>query len=128
MSDLLSDYDYELPRERIAQRPAPDRHGSRLLGFDTLSGATADHRFDELPSLLRAGDLLVVNDTRVLPARLLGHRAHPGGASAEILPHSPGADGRWQGLVRPSKRFKIGDRFVTGDQGVEVAVEEPAEE
>lgn len=128
MSDLLSDYDYELPRESIAQRPVPDRHGSRLLAFDTESGATADRLFAELPDMLQPGDLLVVNDTRVLPARLLGHREHPEGAAAEILPHSPGADGRWQGLVRPSKRFRHGDRFVTRDRRVEVSVEEPAEE
>ncbi len=128
MSDLLSDYDYELPRERIAQRPVPDRHGSRLLRFDTRNGDTVDRHFADLPDLLDPGDLLVINDTRVLPARLLGHRGHPGGAAAEILPHSPGGDGRWQGLVRPSKRFRVGDRFMTADEQVEVAVEEPAAE
>jgi len=128
VSERLSDYDFELPPDRIAQRPVLGRHGSRLLTLDTVSGEFADSTFADLPRILDPGDLLVVNDTRVLPARLLGHRGHLEGAAAELLPHSPGEDDRWLALVRPSKRFKPGDRFVAAGGQVEIAVEEPGEE
>ena len=128
MSARLADYDFDLPPDRIAQRPVPGRHGSRLLLFDLSSGALADGGFRELPGLLAPGDLLVLNDTRVIPARLLGSRAHAAGARAELLLHSPGEDGRWRGLVRPAKRFKPGDRFLAADGRVTVSVEEPDDE
>ena len=124
MSERLSDYDFELPPDRIAQRPVPGRDGSRLLRLDLDGGPFADHRFRDLPDLLQPGDLLVVNDTKVLPARLLGNRGHEEGAAAEVLPHSPGEDGRWLALVRPSKRFREGDRFLAAGGRVEIAVEE----
>ncbi|MBN2170319.1 MAG: tRNA preQ1(34) S-adenosylmethionine ribosyltransferase-isomerase QueA [Candidatus Krumholzibacteriota bacterium] len=124
MSERLSDYDYELPRELVAQRPLAERAASRLLCLDPATGALADRAFRDLPGLLAAGDLLVVNDTRVLAARFLGRRAGGGGV-AEVFLHSPGAEGRWQALVRPSRRFRPGDRF-EGEGGVVIRVEEPA--
>jgi S-adenosylmethionine:tRNA ribosyltransferase-isomerase len=78
-----SDFTYELPPELIAQRPAEQRTGSRLLHLDSRSGAVADLRFLDLPSLLRPNDLLVFNDTRVIPARVLGNK--PTGGQVEIL-------------------------------------------
>jgi S-adenosylmethionine:tRNA ribosyltransferase-isomerase len=123
VSDALSAYDYELPAALIAQRPVAQRDASRLLHLDPASGACSDRRFRDLPRLLAPGDLLVINDTRVLPARLLGRRE--GGGNAELLLHDPGPDGRWQALVRPSKRFRPGDRFL-GDGGLCLRVEEPA--
>ncbi|MFL6619066.1 MAG: tRNA preQ1(34) S-adenosylmethionine ribosyltransferase-isomerase QueA [Povalibacter sp.] len=78
-----SDFTYELPAELIAQRPAAQRTGSRLLHLDTMSGVTADLQFTDFPSLLRANDLLIFNDTRVIPARVIG--AKPTGGQVEIL-------------------------------------------
>ncbi len=111
MTGTLSDYDYDLPPKLIAQRPAPDRHGSRLLLLGRDTGEIADRDFRELPSLLAAGDLLVVNDTRVLAARFLGEKAETG-LEAELLVHEIRAGGEALALVRPSRRFKPGDLFV----------------
>ncbi len=75
----LSDYDYELPRELIASEPLPKRDESRLLVIDRASGELSHHQVRDLPSLLQPGDCLVLNDTKVVPARLLGHRTETGG-------------------------------------------------
>ena len=125
-SERLADYDFALPAASIAQRPLADRAACRLLHLPLADpGAPlADRRFRDLPGLLAPGDLLVVNDTRVLPARLLGTREHPGGGAAELLLHSPGPDGRWLALVRPARRFRPGDRFVAAEGTVCVIVEE----
>jgi S-adenosylmethionine:tRNA ribosyltransferase-isomerase len=80
---LRSDFAYELPEELIARHPAARRSDSRLLYLDGATGAVADHRFTDLPSLLRHGDLLVFNDTRVIPARLHGRKQT--GGHVEIL-------------------------------------------
>jgi S-adenosylmethionine:tRNA ribosyltransferase-isomerase len=87
----LDDFDYQLPPEQIAQAPLRERDGSRLLTLDKSTGAVGHRRFKDIPSLLREGDLLVVNDTRVVPARLLGHKTETGG-QVELLvlrPSSP---------------------------------------
>jgi S-adenosylmethionine:tRNA ribosyltransferase-isomerase len=78
-----SDFHYDLPVELIAQQPLPERSASRLLVLDATHGALSDRAFNELPEMLRAGDLLVFNDTRVLPARLFGHKAS--GGAVEIM-------------------------------------------
>src|SRR5262245_48066182 len=78
-----SDFHYDLPQELIAQAPLAERHASRLLVLDGATGATAERAFAELPALLRAGDLLVFNDTRVLPARIHGKK--PTGGRVELL-------------------------------------------
>ncbi|MCP4548232.1 MAG: tRNA preQ1(34) S-adenosylmethionine ribosyltransferase-isomerase QueA [bacterium] len=109
----MLNYDFELPPELIAQRPVAGRDASRLLLVERGSGALADARFTDLPGLLRAGDLLVVNNTRVLAARFLGRKLNSD-IRAEVLLHSPGADDTWQALVRPSRRFQPGDKFVAG--------------
>jgi S-adenosylmethionine:tRNA ribosyltransferase-isomerase len=80
-----SDFHYELPDELIARRPAAERSGSRLLHLDGRDGALVDRRFRDLPDLLRPGDLLVFNDTRVVPARLIGHKAGSGGRTEVML-------------------------------------------
>jgi S-adenosylmethionine:tRNA ribosyltransferase-isomerase len=79
----LSDFDYELPQELIAQQPLPERASSRLLVLDGPGGGLQDRTFSELPGLLRTGDLLVFNDTRVIPARLYGHKRS--GGRVEVL-------------------------------------------
>ena len=84
----LNAYDYPLPEERIAQTPAEPRDSSRLLSWDVGSGMVEHRRFRDILEYLRPGDLLVLNDTRVLPARLLGKRL-PGGGAVEVLLLSP---------------------------------------
>ena len=81
-----SDFHYHLPKDRIAQHPTPSRDGSRLMGLDRATGAIRHHSFRELPSLLNREDLLIVNDTRVLPARLFAKNT---GAKVLAVTSSP---------------------------------------
>jgi len=105
-----TELDYELPEELIAQHPAARRDGSRLLVHDRKTGETRHRRFDELPAELTEGTLVVVNDTRVLPARLRLER--PGGGAAEVLLlERLGENGTWEGLARPSRKLRPGQRF-----------------
>jgi S-adenosylmethionine:tRNA ribosyltransferase-isomerase len=105
-----SELDYELPSELIAQHPVARRDHSRLLVHQRASGATRHRRFDDLPHELPAGTLVVVNDTRVLPARLRLER--PGGGAAEVLLlERLGENGTWEGLARPSRKLKAGQRL-----------------
>lgn len=109
------DFDFELPEELIALRPARPRRAARLLD---LSGAgTADRLVSDLPEILRPNDLLLFNDTKVIPARLFGRRLRPDGGSAkmEALLLEPLAEaGVWRALVRPAKRLREGDRLAFG--------------
>jgi S-adenosylmethionine:tRNA ribosyltransferase-isomerase len=105
----VSLFDYELPPELIAQEPAEPRDASRLLALDRATGAWADHGFSELPELLRAGDCVVANRSRVIPARLLG-AAVEGGGPVELLLLRPVGDGRWEAMVRPGRRCRVGAR------------------
>ncbi len=101
--------DYELPPELIAQRPAERRDESRLLVFERESGDVRHRRFGELPDELRADELVVLNDTRVLPARIRAQR--PGGGEAEVLLlESLGGD-EWEALARPSRRLRAGQEL-----------------
>ena len=102
----LSEFDFVLPPERIAQHPAQPRDGARLLHLHP--GGLADHRVRDLPSLLRPGDVLVVNDTRVIPAQLEARR---GGARIGITLDRPLVDGAWQALARNARRLRAGDRL-----------------
>lgn len=106
-------YDYELPESAIAQEPIPDRSASRLLVMDRASGARQHRHFSDLPEFLRSGDLLVVNETRVIPARLRARR--PGGGKAEIFLVRSLPDGRWLALVKPSARIKPGSEIALVD-------------
>jgi S-adenosylmethionine:tRNA ribosyltransferase-isomerase len=106
----VSELDYELPRELIAQHPAERRDHSRLLVHERETGSIQHRRFDELPEELPAGTLVVVNDTRVLPARL--RLARPGGGEAEVLLlERLGENGTWEGLARPSRKLRPGQRL-----------------
>lgn len=106
---LLSSYDYELPPELIAQTPVVPRDTSRLLVVDSLN--TRQHRiFRDLPDLLLPGDLLVLNNTRVIPARLYGRKST--GASVEILLLEERSSDTWLALVKPGKRFLIGTEII----------------
>src|SRR5215831_17621629 len=107
---MSSELDYELPQELIAQHPLERRDSSRLLVHDRATGETRQRRFDELPAELPDGTLVVVNDTRVLPARLRLER--PGGGEAEVLLlERLGSNGTWEGLARPSRKLQAGQRL-----------------
>ncbi|HLG51395.1 MAG TPA: tRNA preQ1(34) S-adenosylmethionine ribosyltransferase-isomerase QueA [Chloroflexota bacterium] len=105
----LADFDYDLPPELIAQTPLPDRDRCRLLVLHRQSGTVEHHRFDDLPGLLRPGDVLVMNDSRVLPARLFGQK--PTGGRVEILLTRRQRPDAWLALVRPGLRPGQGIRF-----------------
>jgi S-adenosylmethionine:tRNA ribosyltransferase-isomerase len=102
--------EYDLPPELIAQRPVERRDESRLLVYDRASGDIRHRRFSELADELSQDELVVVNDTRVIPARL--HLRRPGGGEAEVLLlENVGPDGIWEGLARPSRRLRPGQRL-----------------
>jgi S-adenosylmethionine:tRNA ribosyltransferase-isomerase len=105
-----AELDYELPPELIAQRPAERRDESRLLVYERATGEVRHRRFSDLPGELAEDELVVVNDSRVIPARLRLER--PGGGEAEVLLLEPvGPDGVWEGLARPSRRLRAGQRL-----------------
>jgi len=115
----LSDFDYELPPEQIAQHPLPDRSASRLLVLDRTSGATRHMQFRDLPTLIPPGDLLVINTSRVIPARLHGKRE--GGQDAEFLLVRDLGDGTWLAMAHPGGKLKTGRRVTIGaDSAVEI--------
>jgi S-adenosylmethionine:tRNA ribosyltransferase-isomerase len=101
--------DYDLPADLIAQKPAEPRDSSRLFVFDRASGEVRHRRFRELPEELTRGELVVVNDSRVIPARLRLQR--PGGGAAEVLLLEPAGDGVWEALARPSAKLRAGARL-----------------
>ena len=102
----LAEFDYELPPDRIAQAPAERRDASRLLAVDRAGGSLSDRAFCELPELLRAGDCLVINDSRVIPARVLAEDLD--GRPVELLFVEAVSDGVWRALVRPGRRCRPG--------------------
>ena len=109
-----SDFDYELPPERIAQTPIEPRDHSRLMVVDAESGDVAHRRFDDVLEYLRPGDALVLNETRVIPARLIGQKANTGvPVEVLLLRRENAAD--WEALVRPGRRLKPGAVCVFGD-------------
>jgi len=108
----LSDFDFDLPERLIATRPAVPRSASKLLVAD--AGGLADRVVTNLPDILRAGDRLILNDTKVIPARLFGERVRHSDqgetrAKVEVTLLSPGSDGDWQALAKPGKRLKEGE-------------------
>jgi S-adenosylmethionine:tRNA ribosyltransferase-isomerase len=117
---LLSDFDFHLPDDLIAQEPLPDRAASRMLVVDRTTGKWEDRMFRDFPTFLRPNDCLVLNDSRVLPSRLYGHRErHYENATGrvELLLTKPiSADGlTWEALVRPGRKLPTGERIVISD-------------
>ncbi len=110
-----SDFNYELPPELIAQTPLEKRDASRLLCLDKKTGAYAHHRFFDLPDFLRAGDCLILNNSRVLPARLLGCRL-PGGGACEVLLLIDRGEKVWECIVRPGKHLRVGAKMSFGGE------------
>jgi len=119
---LLSDFDYELPPGLIAQEPIPAREQACLLRFDCHSGAPTHHRVEHLPALLKPGDLLVINNTRVFPARLFWHRT-PSGGSVECLLLARLDERRWDTLMHPGQKLKEGARVVFEEEGYRLYLE-----
>jgi len=134
----VSEFDYDLPPDRIAQRPLPERDASRMLLLDRATGAWEDRVFRELPEILRGDELIVINNARVLPARLFGRRV---GLRAEkpgrhnparheflktqievLLVRQTGADA-WEVLVRPGRKIAVGERIIFGEGELEARVE-----
>jgi S-adenosylmethionine:tRNA ribosyltransferase-isomerase len=106
----VAELDYELPPELVAQHPPARRDASRLLVYDRATGASSHRRFRDLPAVLPAGTLAVVNDTRVVPARIAVTR--PGGGAGEVLlVEARDEDGLWEALARPSRRLRPGQRL-----------------
>ena len=124
----VSDFDFDLPQELIAQEPPAERGSSRMLVVDRASGELRDSRFAELPRLLRAGDLVVLNDSRVIPARLYARRTTirdreaPSGL-IEVLLTEPAGENRWRALVKPGGKVGVGERLVFEDGAGEVQLE-----
>ena len=116
-----SDFYFDLPQELIAQTPLERRDASRLLALDKTTGATRHMHFYDLPSLLRPGDCLVLNDSRVLPARLIGRRA--GGGACEVLLLIDRGDKTWECLVRPGKKLRTGAKVTFGDGLIKLSAE-----
>ena len=104
-------FDFELPRERIAEHPASPRDAARML--DLSAADIQDRIVRELPDILRPGDLLISNDTRVIPARLFGKR---GEAKVEVTLHKQEGLGTWVAFAKPAKKLRIGETFFVNDE------------
>ena len=112
-------FDFELPENRIALRPAEPRDSARLLHVPAAESSFVDRHIRDLPEILKAGDVIVVNDTRVIPARLDGiRRRGEAVARMEVMLHKRESDNRWRAFVRPAKKLKEGERisFGSGDE------------
>ncbi len=118
------DFDYELPMELVAQKPAP-RGTSRMMVLDRGSGSVTHSEVSRFPGLLRPGDLILFNDTRVIPARLRAHRAT--GRRFELLLLRRVEDDRWHSLLRPSAKVRPGEGLDLDDGGVAIPIEDLGE-
>jgi S-adenosylmethionine:tRNA ribosyltransferase-isomerase len=114
---LVSDFDFELPPELIAQQPPPQRGQSRMLNLNRQTGTWRDLSFEQLPDLLREGDVLVLNDSRVIPARLFGTRQGETTGKVEVLLTEQTGEWEWRALTRPARRMVLGRKvtFATAD-------------
>ena len=122
-----SDFYYELPPELIAQDPLEDRSSSRLMVLDKETGEVSHHVFKEIGSFLEPGDCLVLNNTKVIPARLMGVREETGGA-IEVLLLKRRENDIWETLVKPGKKARPGTKLVFGDGLLHAEVLEVVEE
>ena len=116
-----SDFYFDLPPELIAQTPLEERSDSQLMLLDKKTGRTDIKHFYDIPDMLNAGDLLIMNDSRVIPARLFGVREDTGGAIEILMLHQTGEC--WECIVRPGKRCRPGDRFIFGNGEMKAEIE-----
>ncbi len=121
-----SDFWYDLPEELIAQTPLAQRDTSRLLALDRETGAISHRHFYDILDYLRPGDCLVMNDSRVLPARLLGHR--PTGGAVEVLLLRDLGDKKWECLCKPGRKMQVGSTVIFGDGELTATVREIRED
>ena len=122
-----SDFYYDLPQELIAQTPIDKRDTSLLMTLDRVIGATGHHQFYDLPDYLNPGDCLILNNSRVLPARLVGQRL-PGGGICEVLLLNDRGDKVWECLVRPGRKLRKGTRLSFGNGELTAEIVEQLEE
>lgn len=120
------DFDFDLPEELIAQTPLEKRDSSRLLILDRETGQIEDKHFDEIIEELAPGDALVMNDTRVLPARLYGEKPETGGHLEVLLLNNTQGD-EWETLIKPARRAKVGTQIVFGDGRLRAVVKKELE-
>ena len=120
-----SDFWYDLPEELIAQTPLQQRDGSRLLVLDRKTGAYSHRHFYDILDYLHPGDCLVMNDSRVLPARLLGHR--PTGGAVEVLLLRDLGEKKWECLCKPGRKMQVGSQVIFGDGELTATVVEVQE-
>lgn len=121
-----SDFSYYLPEELIAQTPLEQRDSSRLLKLDRQSGRVEHHHFYDIINYLQPGDCLVMNDSRVLPARLLGHR--PTGGAVEVLLLRDLGNKRWECLCKPGRKMQVGNEVIFGNGDLTATVVEVKED
>lgn len=121
-----SDFNFELPEELIAQTPLEKRDTSRLMTLNKVTGEIGHRHFYDLPQFLRPGDCLVLNNSRVLPARLIGHR--PTGGVCEVLLLVDKGEGVWECLVRPGRKLKPGAQVIFGEGKLTATVEGEVED
>lgn len=126
MALKTSEFNFQLPEELIAQTPLERRDASRLLTLDRVTGAVAHHHFYDLPRFLRPGDCLVLNDSRVLPARLIGHRTT--GGTCEVLLLVDKGNNLWECLVRPGRKLKPGAQVIFGGGQLTATIEAELED
>ena len=123
----VKDFDYDLPEELIAQDPLSDRSASRLMVLDTDTGEVTHRHFKDILEYLNEGDCLVINDTKVIPARLLGVKEDTG-AHVELLLLKRLPDDCWECLVRPGKKLRKGARVSFGDGVLKGEIKDTGEE
>ena len=111
----LAAYDFELPDAQIAQQPADRRDASRMLVLDRVTGEVEDRSFAEFTAFVRPDDVVVLNNTKVFPARLIGER-EPGGGCAELFLVRPAGDGQWDVLARPGRKLREGVQLRFGER------------
>jgi len=122
----LSEFDYALPEDLIAQHPLPERDASRMLVLNRSEHTFTDSKFETLPDYVRPGDLFVVNNTKVFPARLIGEREPSGGRVELLLVHEIHR-GVWEALARPAQRLKVGARIRFGESALRAEVVDAGE-
>ena len=122
----LSDYDYNLPKEFIAQQPLENRDDSRLLVLYRNTGKIEHRKFYEITDYFSPGDFLVLNDTKVLPARLLGNRI--GGASIELLFIEEIGENRWKVLIKSNAKLKTGEEIYVDNNSISARLLDRTEE
>ena len=115
----VSDYDYFLPEEQIAQDPIADRSSSKLLVLDKNTGETSHHVFKEIIDYLNPGDCLCINNTKVIPARLIGRKKTGGVVEVLLLKRLEDEKSKWEVLTRPGKKARVGDEIIFGGEGPE---------